>query len=328
MKSSIGMLLHGSTPPNKLGTLSKQVEDAGFGSLWLSEDYFYLGGISSAAIALERTNKIDIGIGVISAVVRHPAVTAMEIATLANAYPGRLFPGFGHGLPVWTKQMGLYPKSPLSALREVVETVRGLLAGETISKTDGLFHFDNVALTQPPADPVSILTGVIGPKSLELSGEIADGTIMSVMAGPEYLKYVKKHVAIGAARSSRHTESHMIPAFVIFNVDSDGASARAAARAGVAFYLWAIGPSALTEVYGFNDRLSEMIDSGGLEAVTKNMPDEWLDIFAISGTPADCVSQIKPFLDAGASSVILAPYPVDEGEKMISMTASSILNKI
>ena len=120
----IGMMLHGGTAPGRLSELSRKIEGLGFGSLWLSEDYFFLGGISSAAIALEATESIDVGIGILSAVVRHPAVTAMEITTLTNAYPGRLLTGIGHGAAGWTKQMGLYPKSPLRALRPVIETTQ------------------------------------------------------------------------------------------------------------------------------------------------------------------------------------------------------------
>ncbi|WP_116999496.1 LLM class flavin-dependent oxidoreductase [Desertimonas flava] len=325
MSNPIGMMLHGETAPGNISRLAKQIEASGFGSVWLSEDYFFLGGIASAAIALEATEQIQVGVGILSAVVRHPAVTAMEVATLAGAYPGRLLTGIGHGLPLWTQQMGLYPKSPLGALRQTVESVRGLLAGETLSSEGGLFTFRDVALVHPAASDVPLYTGVIGPKSVELSGEIADGTIMSVIAAPKYLERVKEQVAVGAARSGRDPDAHALPTFVIYHVDTDGAAARAAARVGVAFYLFAIGPSAMTEPYGINDRLSELIESGGLEAVTEHMPDEWLDIFAIAGTPADCVAQIRPFLDAGATSVVLAPYPASAGESMIALTAAEVL---
>ena len=71
-------------------------------------------------------------LGIVSSVTRHPAVTAMEMATLGRAFPGRLTAGIGHGVPAWTQQMGVYPRSPLSVLREVVTTIRRLLEGETV----------------------------------------------------------------------------------------------------------------------------------------------------------------------------------------------------
>lgn len=324
----IGMMLHGGTAPSRLAELSQRVEQLGFGSLWLSEDYFFLGGVSSAAIALQATESIDVGIGILSAVVRHPAVTAMEVATLTNAFPGRLRTGIGHGLPAWTRQMGLYPKRPVAVLREVVESVRHLVAGETLTASDGHFTFDNVALTHPNAEPIELYTGVIGPKSLELSGEIADGTIMSVIAAPKYLEYVKRHVAAGAAKSGRDPDAHQLPTFVIYHADHDGDAARAAARLGVAFYLWAIGPTPMTDVYGINGELAALIEEGGLEAVTDRMPADWLELFAISGTPADCAAQIPAFLEAGATSLVLAPYPTDQLDRMLEITASAVLPSI
>ena len=97
------------------------------------EDYFLLGGFTSAAIALQATHSISIGIGVVSTVVRHPAVTAMETATLAGAFPGRLQLAFGHGVPSWIHQMDLNPKSILKTMREAITGVRALLNGETYS---------------------------------------------------------------------------------------------------------------------------------------------------------------------------------------------------
>ena len=125
----VGVILHGSTPPEELIGLSQLVENSGFDQLWLSEDYFFLGGISSTVSALQATKNIPVGLGIISAVVRHPAVTAMEIATTSRLFPGRLMAGIGHGVPAWTQQMGVYPSSPLTAMREAVTAVRRLLDG-------------------------------------------------------------------------------------------------------------------------------------------------------------------------------------------------------
>ena len=51
-KSRVGILLHGTTTPGRIPELSQLVEDRGFGELWLSEDYFFLGGFTSSAMAL------------------------------------------------------------------------------------------------------------------------------------------------------------------------------------------------------------------------------------------------------------------------------------
>jgi alkanesulfonate monooxygenase SsuD/methylene tetrahydromethanopterin reductase-like flavin-dependent oxidoreductase (luciferase family) len=293
------------------------VEARGFGELWLSEDYFYLGGFTSSAMALQATSHIPVGVGIISAVARHPAVTAMEIATLANAYPGRFIPGIGHGFPLWTKQMGLYPKSILSVLRETVTSVRRLLDGETITAHDGHFHFDRIVLHHPVSG-VELMTGVTGPKSLELSGEVADGTVLSVCSSPDYVKYAGEITARGAAKAGR-TEPHKLPTFAFFKIDENRDVARAAARGVIAFLLSAAGPTPLTAPMGINDVLTDMIARGGMETVAQEMPEEWIDELAIAGEPDECAGRIKAFLDAGATSIVLTPLPGDDVRGQIEM---------
>lgn len=324
-RSPVGVLVHGSTPPNRLVSVCRGIEDAGFGALWLAEDYFFLGGPTSAAMALQATREIPVGIGILSAVVRHPAVTAMEISTLSLAFPGRLITGIGHGVPFWTRQMGLYPKSPLRSLRTVIETTRALLDGRTLTIEDGPYLFDNVSLVHPNPGGVELYAGVIGPKSLELSGEVADGTIMSVIAAPKYLDFARSWIAKGATRSGRDPNTHALPTFVLYHVDRDGAAARAAAREGLAFYLQAVGPTAMTGVYDINDRLTEILALGEPAAVAAALPDEWVDTFTIAGTPADCVRKIQAFLAAGATSLVLAPYPAAANEAVLALTTTDVL---
>jgi len=321
----VGLLIFSSTPPEELASVARSVEQAGFDEVWIPEDYFFIGGPTSAAIALGATEKIPVGIGVLSSVVRHPAVTAMEVATLARAYPGRITLGIGHGVPVWVAQMGLTPKSPLGALRAAVQTIDGLLSGKAVTGEHGPFVFDGVKLVHPATEPVKLMTGVIGPKSLELSGEIADGTVMSVIAGARYLEYARGHIATGAAKSGREAEAHEVPVFAIYHVDTDGAKARATAREALAFYLQAVGPTPMTGVYGINDELQTLLALGDLAKIAEQIPEEWLDWFTVAGTPEECVARIADLHEAGATSVILSPYPPDDVSRMVELTAAEVL---
>ena len=80
-------------------SVARRGEELGFGELWLAEDYFFTGGISGATAVLAETKEVPVGLGIVSAMVRHPAVLAMEIATMARMYPGRVHPGIGLGVP-------------------------------------------------------------------------------------------------------------------------------------------------------------------------------------------------------------------------------------
>lgn len=321
----LGLLIHGSTPPAEIANCAMLAENTGFNDFWLSEDYFLLGGFTSAAIALQATRKISIGIGAISTVARHPAVTAMETATLAGAFPGRLQLAFGHGVPAWTRQMGLYPKSILTSMREAITGVRALLNGETYS-AEGHFKFRNISL-QHPVENVPILTGVLGPKSVALSAEIADGNVLSAFSGPRYVTQTKE-IAAEAMQACGRTSPYELPTYVIYAVNKDRAAAKGLVRMLVSHYLVEMGPSAITAAYGVNDDLQAMIDQGGAEAVMKKMPDEWLDWLTVSGTPEECAERIKALHNAGATSIVLSPVPPDTMADQVKLTAEEVIPRL
>lgn len=311
-------------PPEELPGLASTIETLGFRDVWAAEDYFELAAFASAGIILGSTRKLRCGLGIVSSVTRHPAVTAMEIATLGRAFPDRLIAGIGHGVPAWTRQMGVYPRSPLGVLREVVTTIRRLLEGETVTEHQGHFHFDEVRLSHP-LPGAQILTGVLGPRSLELSGEVADGTLGSVFVGPPYLQEAKTHVARGAARSGR--TKHAFPILSIFACDPDRNKARAAAAGVIAHYLTELGPTALTAPLGFNERIVELqtLAQGDPQRFAKEMPPEWIDRLAVAGEPDECAEQVRRLLSAGAAQVSLVVAQPDRMQDQLTLAAREVL---
>jgi alkanesulfonate monooxygenase SsuD/methylene tetrahydromethanopterin reductase-like flavin-dependent oxidoreductase (luciferase family) len=199
----VGILLLGDLAPAKLADYSRHIEAAGFSELWLAEDYFLLSGFAGAAIALQATSRIKVAIGAVANRVRHPAVTAMEATTLAGAFPGRFDSlGIGHGVPYWMRQMKLYPKSVLTSLREAVTGVKRLVRGETITEDGDYYSYDNVTLAHLAPD-LKVLTAVVQAKSLELTAKIADGLILSVLAGPMWNMSRRSSPSIGRRAGRR-----------------------------------------------------------------------------------------------------------------------------
>ncbi len=322
-----GVFIATSTPPEQIGTLASRSEQLGYGEVWVAEDYFCYGGLTAAGLALGATERVKVGLGVLASVARHPAVTAMEIATLARCYPGRLLPGIGHGVAFWTDQMGLTPKSPLSALTECVGSIRRLLAGDTVDETGKQFSFNSVALSHPAQEDVPILTGVLGPKSLQLSGRIADGTVMSVLSGTKYLQTALGHIRSGMAESGR--TAHLVPTFALFSVNRDRKAAKQAVRAPLAFYLAAVGPhNALTQPYGYNEILADMTARGAADLIEREMPDEWVDELTVSGDPDEVGERMNALLAAGATSVVLSPVNVRTAGEELELAAREVFPRL
>lgn len=321
---SIGFVLGSAVSPQHLVKAARTAESAGFDELWMAEDFFFTGGISGAAIALGATDTISVGLGVVSAMVRHPALLAMEISTISGAHPGRFTAGIGLGVPVWIRQMGLHPRSPLAAMRGCVTSVRRLLRGETLDADGDLWEFHDVSLTYPEQGaPTPIHMGVSGPRMLALSGEIADGSVLSVTAGRAYVTWARKRIEEGRQKAGR-VDDHRVTLFAIYSVDEDPAEARAAVRAPLAFYR-SVGVNALSDVYGISEELQELIDRGGYEAVRDGMPDQWIEDLTISGSPPQVAAEIASYLEMGVDCVALFPMPGDRAEMMIALTAEQVL---
>jgi 5,10-methylenetetrahydromethanopterin reductase len=324
----VGLVLGSALAPETLPGLARLAEESGYGELWFAEDYFFTGGISSAAAALAATERIPIGLGVVSAMVRHPALLAMEVATLDRMFPGRLHPGIGTGVPAWMRQMGVKPRSPLSALRESVTTVRRLLDGEEVSLDGRCFQLDRVKLTHPPRTRVPVYMGVLAPKAMQLSGEIADGNVLSVLSSPQYVRWARERIDAGMAEAGRDAP-RKLATFAFVSVGRDGAAAKAALREPMSFYLAADGGNALTDAYGISEELDAMLaGGGGAEAVAREMPERWIDDLAVAGEPDECAEKIRRLLEAGSDSVVLFPLAGDDPETIVRAVAADVLPQV
>jgi 5,10-methylenetetrahydromethanopterin reductase len=321
---SVGVVLGSHMPPERIVRTARRAEELGLGELWFSEDCFFAGAFAGIAAALAATEHVPVGLGVAAAVTRHPALLAMECATLSRLHPGRFRPGIGLGVPFWLQQMGLMPRSPLGAVSECVASLRRLLAGEELT-AEGLFAFDAVRLTHLPGEELPIYLGMVGPKGLELSGEVADGSVLSVLAGVDYVRWARGRIAAGAARAGRAGEPHRVVTYVLYSVDPDGAAAREAIREATAFYLTAMPDNALSEVYGIQPQLQELIAAGSL---ADEMPPAWLDDLAVAGDPDEVAAKIRALLEAGSDSVGLWLFPLERGDEVLELTAREVLPRI
>jgi alkanesulfonate monooxygenase SsuD/methylene tetrahydromethanopterin reductase-like flavin-dependent oxidoreductase (luciferase family) len=182
-----------------------------------------------------------------------------------------------------------------------------------------------VTATHPVQD-VPILTGVLGPKSLRLSGSIADGTVISVLAGTNYLQSANEHIREGMAESGR-TE-HLTPTFALFSVNNDSKKARGLVRPALVAYIAAVGPhNPLTAAFGYGEQIAELL-AEGVETMADKIPEEWIDTLAVAGDPDEVAVRISALRAAGASSVVLSPVNPDTAIEELELAATAVLPQI
>src|SRR5690606_12352907 len=208
---------------------------------------------------------------------RNVGFAAMDLATIAGMFPGRLDEGVGHAIKGWMQQVGAWPASPMTLLREQVITLRALLAGVTVTVDGRYVKLDGVRIEAPPAVAQLSYAGVRGPRPVALAGEIAAGTALAEPITPEHLRTSLKLHGAGADRR--------VVTYAVAAGDDDVARARELVRPGLEFIGepdWAVHIDPLPYAEDFRRLRAQCATR---EEFTRRLPDEWVDQLAIAGPP-------------------------------------------
>ena len=295
---AIGCCFDRTFPSAAVTEFARRLEADGADELWLIEDCFYTAGVSLAAAALAVTERLTVGLGILPAVARNPATTAMEIATLAQLGPGRVLAGIGHGVQDWMEQIGARTPSPVTTLAEVIGAVKRLLAGERITTAGHHVRLTDVQLDAPPSPVPPVLAGVRGPRSLAMAGRVADGVVLAEGTGPTALRAALTQ----AAPAGPFHVAVFAPLCVL--------PERADAYATMAPMLGALIDQGVPSLAAlpFHDDLRARWRDDGAAGLASMSPEWWAEIGPI-GTLDDAVAHVGALADAGAHSIALFPAP-------------------
>lgn len=249
----LGAVVLPTLPPERLRAVAEAAETSGLDELWLWEDCFRQSGLASLSAALAWTSRLRVGVGLLPVPLRNVALTAMEIATLERMFPGRSRIGVGHGVQDWMGQVGERVSSPLTLLREHVTALRSLLSGEEVSTSGQHVHLDKVRLDWPPDRAPGVMVGTTGPRTLRLSGEIADGTILHAGSSPDDVARARATIEEGRRSAGRH-DHHDLVVYVLAGT-GPGAGGRVAAEQ----QSWGQDPSTNTAVTGTAEEIAQGI---------------------------------------------------------------------
>jgi len=201
-----GLLLLPHDPPAQLVEVARLAEGTGYDHLWLADERFFREVYASLTLCAARTARIRLGPCVTDPYSRHPALTAMAIATLDEISLGRAVLGLGAGISGFA-ELGVRRNKPARALRETATLVRRLLAGETVDARGEVVSFHAGRLDFVPARPaVPIYIASNGPLGQRAAGAVADGAIMEGCGSPDEARALGAEVRRGAAEArSRRT---------------------------------------------------------------------------------------------------------------------------
>jgi 5,10-methylenetetrahydromethanopterin reductase len=295
---------------------ARRAEELGYGTFWVPEDYFFRGAFTLASAIACSTKQMRVGLGVLNPYTRHPAVTAMELATLTELAGARTVLGIGASVRFWIEnQMGIPYAKPATAMRETIEIVRRLLRGESVSLQGKVFHTEGAKLSFPsPQADIPIHLGVIGPQNLAMAGEIADGVLLSAMSSPAYVRFALEQVRAGAERCGRKLDDFEIGAFLFISVSEDARAAREAVKPFLATLVSLLSGQPQSPLFTTCGMPAEEIARFGAAFAKGELPvalvtDWMIDTFAIAGSPEHCREQLGKIVDAGVTRPVAFEIP-------------------
>ncbi len=296
-------------------------ERSGFEAVWQADSRLVRDAVVPMAAFATCTDTLKIGSGVVDCWTRNPARLASTFSTLDDLAPGRMILGIGAWWEPLASKVGVQRRRPLTAMREVVEACRLLLADETVTYDGEFVHLDGVELDyvyqerRPKEVPIYI--GATGDKMLELTGEIADGVVLNYLVSPEYNRKAVDRLADGAARVGRSVDDLDRPQLVVCSVAETRVEALDGARLMVTQYLGqqphimkASGvPESLLEEIG--RVLTWPATHEQVVAASKLVPDDVVQMICAAGTPDEVREKVGQYMADGCTCPILYPLGPD-----------------
>ena len=319
---SIGSAYYdGSNWPDMV-ELVKAADTLGVDFAWTAEAWG-METIAPLAYLAPLTKRIKLGTGIMQLAARTPAMTAMTSLTMNRLTDGRFCLGLGVSGPQVVE--GLHGASfgePLGKLREYVSIVRKGISGDRVTSEGPHYVLPRpggqgkaLRLSMPPAPQVPIYLATLGPKMLELTGEVADGWLGTSFI-PGASAHVIDHIRKGAAKSGRSLADLDLQINANIEIDDDVDRLLNKYRPAAAFTLGAMG-SATTNFYnaaysraGWGEmagKVQSLWVSGDKEAAVAAVEDEFLLAVNMIGTEKMVRARIHQARQDGITTLRLAP---------------------
>lgn len=295
---------------------TKQTDTIWIPETWGMENFSMLSMISQIA------KKPRIGSSIVNVYSRSPALIAMGAATVDTISNGRLVLGLGvSSIPIVENFHGLKFEKPLTRIKETIEIIRLLLAGEKLNYKGKHFNLKNFnLLIAPPRKNIPIFMAAVNKKMTELVWEIADGVIFYLRPRIE-LKNTLKNM-----QKRRRIET---TCQFITSVDYDSQLARTRAKKTLAFYI------SVGKIYrkflannGYSSETKNIYEEfkyDGLKSNYEQVSEEMLDDLTICGTPEECRTKLDRFKETGIDLPIIQFNPTGKTIESCKLFATTFL---
>jgi F420-dependent oxidoreductase-like protein len=238
-------------------------EQLGVASLWIPEVWGY-DALTGLAYLAAKTSSIELGTFVVQLGSRSPALLATSALSLQELSGGRFVLGVGTSGPrVMEGWHGVRFRKPVQATRETIEIIRTVSRGERLEHAGEIYPLplpdSRGSALKPMVRPehVPVYIASMGPRNLELTGEVADGWLGNAFI-PEAADVFLGPLTVGAHRAGRTLGDLELVAPVALEFHDDQAGADAAARRHADGYAFTIGAMGVGGQNFYNDAFSRL----------------------------------------------------------------------
>ena len=344
MKTAIGIgsAYYNGEDWDQLVDYTVAADRMGVDYVWSAEAWG-MDAVVPLAYMAARTKNIMLGTGIMQISARVPAMIAMTAQSLATVSNNRFVLGLGVSGPQVVEGLhGAAFGHPLGRLRECVDIIRLGLNSERLQYQGKHYVLPRpggegkpIRLSQPPRPNLPIYLATLGPKSLEMTGEVANGWIGTSFI-PEQADVFMAHIRRGLAKSGRQMSDIDIQVGGSFEISDDVERLVEARKPAMAFTLGGMG-SADTNFYndafrraGYEDAAIEVQNlwvSGKKDEAIRAVPAEMVLKTNLIGTEAMVRERLRAYRDAGVNTLRLSTSGKDWQARTASLEAAVDLVK-
>ncbi len=321
MKVAVGLGVSSNSPTawSDAATWVTEAERLGVDSAWGGETWGF-DAFTPIAYLASKTSRITLGCAIAQVGSRSPAVLAMTALSLASMTEGRFVLGLGTSGPQVIEGLHGVPFNPAyTRLRETVEVLRLAMAGERLSYEGAVYQLPvpgrrALRLSAPPA-PVPIYLATLGPRSLRMTGELADGWFASSFMA-EHAAVFLDEIRAGAEAAGRPFEAIDRQAGGVLQFGDDLPALIEPRKPGFAFEMGAMGSpkqNFYRDAYtrqGYGDLAQEVLRlwlDGKRDEAAALIPDEFVVQSNLLGTEDMVRARIRAYRDHGVTTLRVSP---------------------
>ena len=294
--------------------LTRRADQLGYDTVWTGESWGRDVFTVLTMIAC-HTENIRVGTGITTVYSRTPGMIAQSIGSLDIISKGRATLGLGtSGKLVIEEWHGVKYEKPLQRTREYIDIIRLALAGQRVNYDGEFFKLGRFRLPfSPVQERIPIYVASLGPKNLDLTGELADGWL-PIWTHVDHLPGLIEQIGEGAVKAGRSVKDVTVaPQTLCFVANSaeERALAQRLIRAHMAYYIAGMGTYYwdLFKRYGYEeecDRVRAAWARNERGEAASQISDDMLDKITVYGNAEECLEKLARFREKGVDMPVMA----------------------